>query len=315
MKTVKALLCASALLVAGTAYAQKDASRTTQPRAKPRAVEAGGSVSGAPGTYTKATYPNSYVLRPLMLPEGMAQADSSLAISNYRTLTATTNTGTNMNLGFDMGLVPRLQTGLLLSLPLTPDGGFGMLVGNAQYALAPFANLRFDVGASRLSQQMAAMGNTTRTESTTGFVWGVGLPMKWRLSDSVAVTTGRSTASAFGVASKVNGYLTTSDDIITMSSGSFTDMNGNSFSSTMWTFGLPVGMLAQVHDRIGLGLRTGFRLLRGDGVADDTAIPMAFDLMTRVARPLDLGFTFELPGWTSDYGAIKNVNLWAQARF
>jgi hypothetical protein len=138
--------------------------------------------------------------------------------------------------------------------------------------------------------------------------------MKWMVANRIALITGRTNASAFGVASKINGYLLSSDDIITMSSGSFTLMNGSTASATVWTFGLPVGMIAQVHDRIGLGVRTGFRLMRGD-VASDTAIPWAFDILGNVARPLDLGVTFELPGWTSDYGAVKNVNVWAQARF
>jgi hypothetical protein len=73
-------------------------------------------------------------------------------------------------------------------------------------------------------------------------------------------------------------------------------------------------MIVQPLDRMGLGLRTGFRVMRGD-VAGDTAIPWAFDVIGNVVRPLDLGLTFEMPGWTSDYGAVKNVNVWAQARF
>src|SRR5262249_37715852 len=191
---------------------------------------------------------------------------------------------------------------------------FGMLVGNIQYAVAPFANLRFDVGATKLSADIPTMGGNTVTQDVTGFVWGVGLPMKWMLADRIALTTGRTNASAFGVASKVNGYLLSSDDIITMSSGSFTLMNGGSASATVWTFGLPVGLIVQPIDHLGLGMRTGFRLMRGD-VPSDTAIPWAFDVMANVARPLDLGVTYEMPGWTSDYGAVKNLNVWAQARF
>jgi hypothetical protein len=308
MKTLQTLMIAGALIVAGKSYAQKE-----NAHARPRA-QVGESVSGAPGTYTKNSFPDSFVSRPMTLPEGMVQADSTLAISNYDTGFARSDTGTNMNLGVDVGLHPRLQAGMLLSLPLTPEGGFGMMVGDLQYALAPFANLRFDVGASRLLADVPAMGNMTVTQSTTGFVWGVGVPMKWRLSDRVAVISGRTTASSFGTASKANGYLVASDDIITMTSGSFTSGNAT-FTSTLWTFGLPVGILTQVHERIGLAVRTGFRVLRGDVLENDTAIPFAFDLMTHVARPVDVGFTFELPGWTSDYGAIKNANLWAQARF
>jgi hypothetical protein len=307
MNTVKTLIIAGALLVGGTAQAQKkDASQPT--RAKSHATSAG-SLSAEPGTYTKADYPDWYVLRSLLLPQGMVQADSTLAISSIPS-----QTGASMNLGVDVGLHPTLQAGMLMSLPLTPDGGFGMLVGNLQYGVAPFMNLRFDLGAARLSQDMPAPGGGLRTETVTGFVWGLGLPMKWRVGERVALTTGRTTASAFGSASSWNGYLMTSDDIVTMTSGSFRTMNGGDFNSTIWTFGLPVGVLVQPHDLIGLGLRTGFRLLRGD-VAADTAIPLAFDLMAHVARPVDLGFTFELPGWTSDYGAIKDVNVWAQARF
>jgi hypothetical protein len=245
----------------------------------------------------------------LTLPQGMVQADTAIAISNY-----TSDTGTNMNLGVDVGIHPKLSAGALLSLPLTPNGGFGMMVGNLQYSMADWANLRFDVGASKLSADIPAMGNTTVTQDVTGFVWGAGLPMKWRLADHIALTTGRTNASAFGVASKLNGFLLTSDDIITMQSGSFQLMDGSTASATVWTFGLPVGVLFQAHDRVGLGFRTGFRVMRGD-VPGDTAIPLAFDVMANVLRPLDIGVTFEVPGWTVDYGAVKDVNIWAAARF
>lgn len=322
MKTVKTLICASALLISGSAFAKKTTKKDAPPPAQPQAQQQqpqqqhqqrakardAGSVSMTP-TVIKPGYPTSFAQRPLVLPDGMVQADSALAISNY-----TTETGANMNLGFDVGIHKKLQTGLLMSLPLTPNGGFGMMVGNLQYGLAPFANLRFDVGATKLTADVPAMGNTTVTQDVTGFVWGAGVPMKWRIADRIAFTTGRTNASAFGVASKVNGYLLSSDDIITMQSGSFTLMNGSTASATVWTFGLPVGMIVQPHDRFGLGFRTGFRLMRGD-VAGDTAIPLAFDVMGNVARPVDLGVTFEMPGWTSDYGAVKNVNVWAQARF
>jgi hypothetical protein len=312
MKTVKTLICASAFLISGSAFAKtkKDAPPPAQPTHHARAKTAdAGSVTGAPVATTKEAYPSSYVQRPLTLPESMVQADTALAISNYQT-----QTGTNMNLGFDVGIHPKLQTGLMMSLPLTPNGGFGMMVGNVQYGIAQFANLRFDVGATKLTADIPAMGNRFVQQDVTGFVWGAGVPMKWMLGDRIALTTGRTNASAFGVASKINGYLLSSDDIITMSSGSFTLMNGSTASATVWTFGLPIGMIVQPVDRIGLGLRTGFRVMRGD-VPSDTAIPWAFDVIGNVVRPLDLGLTFEMPGWTSDYGAVKNVNVWAQARF
>lgn len=264
-------------------------------------------------TPSKGDYPPSYVERPLVLPERMGQPDLSLGITNYRT-GGTTETGTDLNIGFDAGVLPRLQTGLMLNLPLSPQGGFGMLVGDVQYSLASFANLRFDVGAAKLTQAMPAAGNQIAIQDTTGFVWGAGIPMKWKLGERVAVTSGRSYALAFGTPSKTNGYLTTSDDIVTMTSGSFTTPGGT-ISSTVWTFGLPVGILAQVHDRIGVGVRSGFRVLRANRMADDTAVPLAFDLMIHPTSPFDLGFTFELPGWTSDYGAIKTANLYALARF
>ena len=310
---LKTLICASSLLVAGAAFGKtkKDAAPQQQQQtqhAKAKAAD-GGSVKMAPAIISKPGYPGSFAQRPLVLPDGMVQADTAIAISNY-----SSQTGANMNLGLDVGIHPKVQAGVMLSLPLSPDGGFGMMVANAQYGVAKWANLRFDVGASRVTGEIPAMGNTTAIQDTTGFVWGVGVPMKWHLTDRVALTTGRTGASAFGVASKVNGFLLSSDDIVTMQSGSFTLMNGSTASATVWTIGMPVGVIVQPHDRIGLGFRTGVRVMRGD-VPSDTAIPMAFDLLTHVARPLDLGVTYELPGWTSDYGAVQDVNVWAQARF
>src|SRR5262245_41805723 len=109
MKTVKTLICASAFLIAGSAFAKttkKDAPQ--QPAAQPQQqqqqpqqqqpqqqhakVRDAGSVSIKP-TVIKPGYPSAFVQRPLTLPEGMVQADSAIAISNY-----TTETGTNMNL-------------------------------------------------------------------------------------------------------------------------------------------------------------------------------------------------------------------------
>ena len=308
---LKTLICASSLLVAGAAFGKtkKDAApQQQQPQQHAKARDAG-SVKMAPAVITKPGYPSSLVQRPLVLPDGMVQADSAIAISNY-----SSQTGANMNLGLDVGIHPKVQAGVMLSLPLSPDGGFGMMVANAQYGVAKWANVRFDVGASRVTGEIPAMGGNTAIQDTTGFVWGVGLPMKWQLADRIALTTGRTNASAFGVASKVNGYLLSSDDILTMQSGSFTLMNGSTASATVWTVGVPVGLIFNVHERIDLGMRTGLRLMRGD-IPSDTAIPWAFDVAFHVARPFDLGLSYEMPGWTSDYGAVKNVNVSAQARF
>src|SRR5690242_15971665 len=166
MKTVKTLICASALLISGSAFAKNKKDAPQQPAQPAQAqqqqqkakVRDAGSTSMKP-TVIQPGYPSSYVHRPLTLPEGMVQADSAIAISNYAT-----ETGTNMNLGFDVGVHPKLETGLLMSLPLTPNGGFGMMVGNVQYGVAKWANLRFDVGATKLTADVPAMGNATVTQ-------------------------------------------------------------------------------------------------------------------------------------------------------
>src|SRR5689334_9774186 len=114
---LKTLICASSLVVAGAAFGKtkKDAPPPQQPQtqhAKAKPADAG-SVNMAPAIITKPGYPSSFVHRPLVLHDGMVQADSAIAISNY-----SSETGANMNLGLDVGVHPKVQAGVMLSLPL-----------------------------------------------------------------------------------------------------------------------------------------------------------------------------------------------------
>src|SRR5262249_27507776 len=147
------------------------------------------------------------------------------------------------------------------------------LVGNVQMSLIRAASLRLDFGFERIFPT-----------ASLGAVVGVGASLKWRLSDSIAITSGRPYSFAF-CSGPGGGPIFRTDDLFVYADSSFRPFFGPRFSGSLWTLGLPVGVIVQLAQPLTVTLRSGFRV-GNDGVADFTAIPLGFDILVRALTSL-----------------------------
>src|SRR5512134_1084333 len=280
MKMLGKVLAASVCLAGAAAHVDAKQGDPTWQSEQP-ATE--GTLSAGPTSYTKDNYPGDFVARPLILPPWLAQPGLNFGVNN-----APGVTGTQLAASFDIGLMEKLQAGATIGFPLNnPDPTFGSFFANAQYGIAEFANVRLDVGAVKVAPGVPAMG---AAGGSTGFAFGVGAPIKYRLNDMFAITSGRPYAWAVG------------DDIITMQ---FVN------SQTFGFVHIPVGVLAQLHPMVAASLRVGGRF----GIADakkangDTIIqiPVGVDLLVNALKDLDLGLSFDLPGDKDAYADLRQI--------
>jgi hypothetical protein len=278
MKMLGKVLAAS-FCIAGAA-ANVEAKQDSQWQGEQPATE--GTLSASPGTYTKDNYPSVIAARPLILPPWMGQAGLVFGVNNTPGLT-----GTNIQAAFDIGVMEKLQVGGTIGFPLSnPDPDFGNFFANAQYGATDYMNLRVDVGAVK---QPGAGGST-------GFAFGVGAPVKYLFNDMLAFVSGRPYAWATG------------DDILQMQF-----VNG----AKLGIINIPLGLVAQVHPNVAVGLRTGVKFGFADfKIAGNTPvfIPVGADLMVNVLRDLDVGLAFDLPGNKDAYADVRQIGIWAMYR-
>jgi hypothetical protein len=77
---------------------------------------------------------------------------------------------------------------------------------------------------------------------------------------------------------------------------------------------LPVGVIFQPHDRISIGVRTGYRLAFshtfGEGASGKTPlehfVPLSLDLVLNPIRQIDLGFTAFLFGFVGSQDLLPS---------
>jgi hypothetical protein len=89
-----------------------------------------------------------------------------------------------------------------------------------------------------------------------------------------------------------------------------------------------VGLLVQPHDRVSLGVRTGYRMLfqHRTGMDDELThfVPLAIDVVVNPIRQLDVGFTVLFPGRVDNggndtlpkvgWGDQRQFNIWVGGR-
>jgi hypothetical protein len=294
--------------------------------------------AAAPSEYTRKTYPMSMLERPLVLPKWVVEPTVGVGITN-----SDNGTGETFGLGFDIGVAKKLQVGAMIEVPAGPVADFGLLAFNLQTALGRSANLRFDIGVQRASAHVGE-----ESAKNDAFVVGVGVPIKARINRWLAFVSGSNAARAFG-GSPVevvdrSGQPTQStygfgpplsSNLLSLSvlPESSDDPHGifehTIVSGSMF---LPVGLLVQPHERISLGVRTGYRLLfshvsGNDGTTLVHYVPLAFDVVVSPLRQLDIGFTAQIQGRIDDnmdhtdarvptprWEAERQFNIWIGGR-
>jgi len=223
---------------------------------------------------------SSFLERPLILVPLMAEPEFALNIGNNPA-----QTSEGLAIGFNMGVIDKLQAGAAITFPVNPNADFGSFLVNAQYGVLDFANARLDLGATKYSAGMT---------SSTGFSFGIGLPLKYKLAPMFAVTSGSQYSTAFG------------SDIFYLTAVS---------GATIWSFGVPIGILVQPHEMIALQARSGFRIVKVGDLDAAKYVPVGVDLFVNIIQMIDVFFTFELPGNTDAYSDERDFVIGARARF
>jgi hypothetical protein len=167
-----------------------------------------------------------------------------------------------LEIGADYGILHHLQAGAVVDVQLSPSSEFSRALVSGQYQLLAFAAARVDLGVEHEA------GNSQ-------FVFGIGLPVRLKLTDTLALISSRPFAYGAG------------DDLFTFRAG----------DGSISEYRLPVGILYQVDSRVALSARTGFRRVES---AD--FIPFGLDAVFSLSR-LDVGVSFDLNGQISPDGS------------
>ena len=227
-------------------------------------------------------YPTALIDRPLTLEPSTLQGMvvGELLHDSAAMAPAPSNID-SLVIAFDYGAAHHLQVGAVVSETVSPSSSLAYALASGQYQLLAFAAIRLDVGAARVD-------NGDHYASV-----GVGLPIRLKLTDKVAVISGR--PYAFGA----------EDDLVIL--------RFNSFSDGISEFRLPLGILYQANENFSVAFRSGFRREGGE-----YNVPLGLDLTYAISR-IDIGVTANVAGHVSPSNGIGYTDLttfraWAQLR-
>jgi hypothetical protein len=230
-----------------------------------------------------ADTPSAFIERPLSLdPSVMQTSAAAMLVHNSAAAAGTSSNTEALEFGADYGVLHHLQVGAVLDLQVSPSTDFARGLVSGQYQFLMFAALRLDIGAERVA------GNLD-------FAFGAGLPLRLKLTDTIALISGR--PYAYGA----------EDDLFSVHAGS---------GATITELRVPVGILYQLDQHVALVGRSGIRN-QSSGQDSATFIPLGADFTVTVSH-LDLGVTFDIAGQVSPsasgYFDLLSVRGFAQLR-
>ena len=283
-----------------------------------------------------ARYPASLVDRPLTLPPAMVQPFTGVGITNLEN----GGTGETLSFGLDIGVSRQVQLGVFFNFPINPNSSCGTFLTNLQVNLTKQLNLRFDLGAQKLLAArfpgVDESGMSTLLDySSVGFLFGVGSPLKFKLHKMFAITSGSNSTRGSGVqplSVDATGQRSLYPDSAVLSEDVLSvlayDGGGSAGVVTRTALTLPIGFLFQPHDKISLGIRSGYRVIfmhlpSTPGTPTWYYVPLSFDVAVNVMRQVDIGFTAFINGYVGSPTTVFNVgyadlrvfDIWAAARF
>jgi hypothetical protein len=224
-------------------------------------------------------YSTVLIDRPLTLSPQMLQLEAGASLTHFGNVAdgAPSNTEA-LQFAADYGILHHLQAGAVVDVRVSPASEFERGLVSGQYQLLAFAALRLDLGAQRVGGDI-------------DFAFGVGVPLRLKLTDALALISSR--PYAYGA----------EDDLFSVRAG----------HGSVSEYRLPVGILYQLHPNVALIGRTGIR-------SQDSAtfVPLGADATVSVSR-LDLGVTLDLAGQVSPsngsgYFDLLTVRGFAQVR-
>jgi hypothetical protein len=261
----------------------------------------------------------AWIDRPLLLAPGAVQAGLGMDVSNLSVLDNNA-TGETVSAAVDVGLSPRWQAGLALTVPVNP-ASFGSAIANLQMRLSDAANLRLDVGVAR-----GGFIDNTSSDMTNDYMLGVSIPLKLKLSSNVALISGRTGPAGFArpLAISVNGMggIAVGATPFYMGESLFSvGINGNGVISM--SANAPVGVMVALSDRVAVDVHGGYRWMNGGnemtGVSQNYHfLPFGGDVMVNLPGHIDVGVSADVAGPVSqnvDYLSTRQFMGWLQARF
>lgn len=224
--------------------------------------------------------PAAIIDRQLTLEPSTLQPNAAVALLHNGAAVDPAPSNTEaLEFGADYAILHHLQAGAVVDITVSPSSEFSRALVSGQYQILAFAAFRVDLGAQRMANGDLA------------FAAGVGLPLRLKLTDTIAIVSSR--PYAYGA----------EDDIFSFRAGS---------NESVSEFRLPLGVLYQLDKHVALIGRSGFR-------SQDSVyfVPLGLDAIVSVSR-LDVGVSFELAGQVSpDSGAFADllgVRAFAQVR-
>ena len=223
--------------------------------------------------------PSAIIDRSLTLEPQTLQPNAAVFLNHNSAVTdPAPSTFDFLEVGADYGILHHLQAGAVVDIQLSPSSEFSRALVSGQYQLLAFAAARIDLGVEHQGDN-------------SNFVFGIGLPVRLKLTDTLAFISNR--PFAYGA----------EDDLFTFRAG-----NGQ-----ISEYRLPVGILYQIDSRVALSARTGFRRVES---AD--FLPFGLDAVFSLSR-LDVGLSFDLAGQISPDGSpgffdVITVRGFAQVR-
>lgn len=224
-------------------------------------------------------YSTVLIDRPLTLQPQMLQLEAAASLTHNAAVDPSSNTEA-LQFAADYGILHHLQAGAVVDVQVSPSSKFERGLVSGQYQLLNFAAFRLDLGAQRVDS------------GSLYFAFGVGLPLRLKLTDTLALVSSR--PYAYGA----------EDDLFSVRTN---------FSSSISELRLPVGVLYQVNPNLAVIGRSGI-----GNVGSAYFVPFGADVTVSVSR-LDIGVTFDLAGQVSPdngpgYFDLLTVRGFAQVR-
>jgi hypothetical protein len=186
---------------------------------------------------------DAWIDRPLLLRPGQVQLGTALEISD------TEPEQTAILSSASVGVNSRAQLGLAVTECLDPTT-FGALTATAIRGYNEDLALRIDAGVSR----SAEFGS-----STNAYAFGVGAPIKVKLSPSVAFVSGSTAPTGVGLA-LAQGY-NTSSSIPTSFGESILSVVANGDTPNNYVLTVPAGLLFSMTDRVAVHLHGALQMI------------------------------------------------------
>ncbi len=225
-------------------------------------------------------YPLRLIDRPLAIPDGSYEPFAAFALLSFPNATSPAPSSVDMaQFALDIGVAPKVQVGAYTAIEVSPQTHLYTALASAQYQLVQFAAVRADLGLQKVD-----------SGELYGAV-GIGLPVRLKLSETVALISSRPYA------------WSADDDIVQV----------RFRSDAISDFHFPVGLLVQLDPHFSFAVRSGYRYQGSAGF-----VPAGADAVGSFG-PLDIGVTFDIAGQISPsngngYFDVLTTRAFAQLR-